>query len=1281
MVGQEETNLPDDFYPETKISSTPEVEKLPDEFYQSDTYGYRPYEDFETEEEKEIKSKQDDFSLDQQSRHYQDLNKDAVELLKNEKQTYESIKNNKDIQEAAVRMAEDYLGRENIRPEDALEEVLEHFNKFDVNELTAAYDFGYVSGLVGDIERSQEQGLDRKYQQKIQALNDYRLLFTAKNALPYFWQEGGRSAFTAIGDVTEGIIKSPSTWLGMLLPVVGKVAAQGSTQASKFAITKLLQQVGKREIATAVAIEGTAGALQDVAAQKTQIAADLKKDYSLLQTGAVATLSAVAPAALIPLTAKGQFIATMEKNTGDIVALNQASVERQLKEGVDNADAVLEAKIPEKGEKIVDKKTGKERTATEDDIADAIETQEIKAKLEGKVKPLDEEAVKRGIFIKDQIAERGNIDETFEISIRPEKYKPVLAALVDITKLAREGKTAQQIVKLDEPETRISEVVHEALRGLTKGKSATDAEKSLNKNFQPILEKYNLTMDDFADVFLADASEAARILQQRGELKKMMTYMGEAANYNYFGFSKEVTDSLKKVGAAGGDVDKNTRDFASGGIAREIDAARLAFMTSQPATTLRNVAGGLVRLPIDAATRVIDTTLQRITGVERLTPNSDAWALFNGFLNAKEYKAIQEIFKGNFQEQFDRIFRPLLDVADASKTQTKLVPLAKMSRLVNVANTVSDNWFKRVAFVGSLKRQLNDLATKIKPKTQAEAEKYFDNFLKGKMWEDGTTKITDKKQYYKLLQVDDTPDAWKFIFREKDFNLANITSQGNFHKVFGQSKEGRDAIQKATEDALYFTYQKAPDGSTNTGKLAQTFIQAVHAVPFVGTSFAPFPRFMVNAMRFTYEYSPTFLLLNKNARSEFAALVGNKSAREINEGYSNLAKGLLGTAFILGATKFRMSEHAGDKWYLGKNEDGSTFDMRPFFPLAPYLYFGDLVARKLRGEPITAEDNSSLVRDTLQTLTGMNLFKTGFGLYSFETLFADMERGDHDKMSMALANFAANFVETFTIPATVPQDFYNSYFAPDDARILKNMEGPNAISVFLNKSFKRLPGNDVLYSQFEKTIAPDTFLGNLLGDYEKPVPLTTPFRATDPIRRPASVTRQFMGVLIRDRATAVEEEFTRLRISTNSLNRKTKNAEYDKIQNLISEAYAAGPLYEFISSDAYNNIKPTELDMGDGTTKYYSKSTKQKIAIEYLIENQYKPEKQSIMEGLQNDADGADIIGKYKFERGGIKEIFKDLALQKYHKEINVPKDDRGYNYDILQKMAKELSKSELILD
>ena len=98
-------------------------------------------------------------------------------------------------------------------------------------------------------------------------------------------------------------------------------------------------------------------------------------------------------------------------------------------------------------------------------------------------------------------------------------------------------------------------------------------------------------------------------------------------------------------------------------------------MTSQPATTARNIAGSAIRLPMDALVRSVDTTLQRITS-RRLTPNSDAWAMMGGFLNSAETNAVVALMKADFAGQTDRVLRPLIDMADATKTQSKIKGLS-----------------------------------------------------------------------------------------------------------------------------------------------------------------------------------------------------------------------------------------------------------------------------------------------------------------------------------------------------------------------------------------------------------------------------------------------------------------------------------------------------------------------------------------------------------------------------------------------------------------------------
>ena len=57
--------------------------------------------------------------------------------------------------------------------------------------------------------------------------------------------------------------------------------------------------------------------------------------------------------------------------------------------------------------------------------------------------------------------------------------------------------------------------------------------------------------------------------------------------------------------------------------------------------------------------------------------------------------------------------------------------------------------------------------------------------------------------------------------------------------------------------------------------MGQLLIKGANKLPFLTTSLVPFPRFLANAMRFTYEYSP-FFLMDKKVRYELGRTVGGR---------------------------------------------------------------------------------------------------------------------------------------------------------------------------------------------------------------------------------------------------------------------------------------------------------------------------------------------------------------------------------------------------------------------
>ena len=95
-------------------------------------------------------------------------------------------------------------------------------------------------------------------------------------------------------------------------------------------------------------------------------------------------------------------------------------------------------------------------------------------------------------------------------------------------------------------------------------------------------------------------------------LNKLIESMDTVAGYDLFGFSKEAVEGLKKANKLAKDA--NPRTYLYDG-ARALDQARLAFMTSQVGTTVRNTISGYSRVGFDVLTQTINNMIAGITPV------------------------------------------------------------------------------------------------------------------------------------------------------------------------------------------------------------------------------------------------------------------------------------------------------------------------------------------------------------------------------------------------------------------------------------------------------------------------------------------------------------------------------------------------------------------------------------------------------------------------------------------------------------------------------------------
>jgi hypothetical protein len=390
---------------------------------------------------------------------------------------------------------------------------------------------------------------------------------------------------------------------------------------------------------------------------------------------------------------------------------------------------------------------------------------------------------------------------------------------------------------------------------------------------------------------------------------------------------------------------------------------------------------------------------------------------------------------------------------------------------------------------------------------------------------------------------------------------------------------------------------------------------------------------------------------------------------ELITSYNNAAKGLVGTGMFAGATAFRMSEHAGENWYEGRTPSGKTYDLRPFFPAAPFLFFGDIAARLMKDEPVFK--NRDTFTSAIQALTGAQ-FKAGLGAYALERALDDLTSKDldiTDKIFTMGAEYFGNLFSTFTIPLTAVQDLYNTFLAPDDERIVKDMNKKDAFSLLVNKSLQRIPMNNAIEKQLENLIGKST-------GYKAPKNRRSATKE-GLMRRIAPVTRQTAGLLLNEKKNKFEKEMDRLKIRSYSKFPRTQNPEYDEMYGNIMDSYIGEVIVPFINSKAYQDLESIDIIV-EGKKVTLSKNERQREKLSGII----KEVKNEIGLGLRNQQTRINMAEKYKnypkdvLDFNRLPQTIQTLAKLAYAKTYGAVASKNDYDYYKLLNLAKRLNEN-----
>ena len=627
---------------------------------------------------------------------------------------------------------------------DVVSEVLEHFRYQTTNEVTVAKDIYFMNDDSVDVKHRESFG---------------RLMFAFDNAKGEgLFDRGGEK----IGDYFGGIASAPSTYASAVAGVgsagVGAAAIQATKQASLLALRTAGKQAIKRSLVAGMA-DGAIGASFEYGNQKIREAAadDMDMEYKV-DKGAVALSGALG-------------FAVGAGTYGAGAALQHRGAKKladTIDEGrVANADRVKEA-------------AALAAVKTKEAVKDPKNLAKMEAATKKVLQSIDPDLVKEGDNVKRYLLSN-DMPEGVMGGLSQETVQRLSAASYEL---------AERIgADLSDPNIRITEVL---ANNISKNKVA----------FMDVAQEFGLSPRQLSAAYASEVSTAAKILATQSAISKKVSRQQLEA------LSKKV-DDLYEAGMAPAKAEdlqaitSATRDTQNviWKKFKDVENARRMFMTSQPATTMRNNIFSVAMTGIDIIDQLNTAVLKTVTKGRK-----EGIPVFKGTFDTLKYltrdnyvaDSLVTMIGSDSPQKLQRVF---FDAALVEANVAKDTKLAKLGAAANTLNTMSDFVVKRAVIAGSIDRQLKKMGD------EALGTSVMDMLKKG--------------------TVSELPD---------------------------------DVLDTALDESLAFTFQRRFGGkdASDMNKFAADTIKYIHNYGL--TTIIPFPRYLASQAKFISDYTGLTIL-------------------------------------------------------------------------------------------------------------------------------------------------------------------------------------------------------------------------------------------------------------------------------------------------------------------------------------------------------------------------------------------------------------------------------------
>ena len=515
--------------------------------------------------------------------------------------------------------------------------------------------------------------------------------------------------------------------------------------------------------------------------------------------------------------------------------------------------------------------------------------------------------------------------------IRPEKLDAFTAAAADI--IAKKP-------ELYNPKKRLVDNLFEM---------SVNQEIMQTDDLLSLLNKYDLSYEDYVTMVLGSASDYGRGLQKFSQLSKRIKPKGEIDNIRNAALLDNQNSIMKFI--------------------RRTENIRRGLLVSQIATAARNLTSAGIRAPLEGLQNVMDTALYNMgqdgigAGAKSIVSRAnwnDSFRHMRYMFDAKNASEVRGytdfiLSRPGMSQQFDMMYNQINEVRRATgagtggKLDKTLTFIEDGVDVLNTPNRWQEYLVRRSSFLAELER--------------LSKNEYGIDLIE----EINAGRLNDL--------LNDAPD------------------------IIGDKRPFKQLVADATEKALDITYAKQPD--TEIFRNITSFITNNGL-----TVITPFPRFMFNSMELfgNYAFGALAPLRRKAMGIAIKERRGPLSAKERKQ----LSRNMIGVMGILPAAMYyRGQEDAPTDYKMLRTDDDKLMDTTPQSPiLRQALWIAEAAKRYNDGTLSNWYDH----RDAKETFLGVNV-RTGAGDAVFNDIAKMIETADAQSGETIGSTFGTIFGE------------------------------------------------------------------------------------------------------------------------------------------------------------------------------------------------------------------------------------------------------------------------------